>query len=115
MERRHGLSWPVGPTLAERIERVADGHTKGYNIKSFNGDGTDRFIEVKAVRQGESMVSFFLTENERQRSEILPDYFFYLVFGTRTGQPKVKYLKAADCRAAFLRPVVYLAAVPIVP
>ncbi len=103
------------PDLAERIERVADDHTKGYDIKSFNGDGTDRFIEVKAVRQGESMVSFFLTENERQHSEILPDYFFYLVFGARTGQPKVKYLKAADCRAAFLRSVVHLAAIPIVP
>jgi hypothetical protein len=100
--------------LADRIERVADDHTKGYDIKSFNENGTDRFIEVKAVRQEDGAVSFFLTENERQQSRVLPDYFLYLVFGVRTEQPSVKYLKAADCRPDFLRPVVHLTTVPVV-
>lgn len=100
--------------LAGRIERVADDHTKGYDIKSFNEDGTDRFIEVKAVRQEDGTVSFFLTENERQRSGQLPGYFLYFVFGVRTEQPSIKYLKAADCRPDFLRPVVHLATVPVV-
>lgn len=100
--------------LASRVERVADDHTKGYDIKSFNDDGTDRFVEVKAVRQEDGAVSFFLTENERQQSNVLPGYFIYLVFGVRTEQPKVKYLRAADCRPDFLRPVVHLATVPTV-
>ncbi len=100
--------------LVGRIERVADDHTKGYDIKSFNEDGTDRFIEVKAVRQEDGAVSFYLTENERQQSSVLPGYFLYLVFDVRTEQPKVKYLKAADCRSDFLHPVVHLATVPVV-
>jgi hypothetical protein len=99
--------------LAGRIERVGDDHTKGYDIKSFNEDGTERFIEVKAARQEDGWVSFFLTENERQQSNLLPGYFLYLVFGTRTEQPKVKYLKASECRAEFLHPVVHTATIPI--
>ena len=48
--------------LADRIELVAGDHTKGYDIKSFNEDGTDRFIEAKAVRAQGDRISFYLTE-----------------------------------------------------
>jgi len=101
--------------LAERIERVADDHTKGYDIKSFNDDGTDRFIEVKAVRAESHRMSFYLTENERQKAEQLPNYFFYLVVGARTEGRAVKYLRAADCPAQFLHPLVHIAIIPLQP
>ena len=99
--------------LASRIERVSDDHTHGYDIKSFNEDGTDRFIEVKAVRQEARTVSFYLTENERKRSHALPGYFLYLVFDVRSDHPKVKYLRPSDCNPDFLHPVLHLATVPI--
>lgn len=45
--------------LAAQVSLVADEHTLGYDIKSFNTDGTDRHIEVKAARLESGTVSFF--------------------------------------------------------
>ena len=65
------------------------------------------------MRQEAERVSFFLTENERQKSKRLEHYYLYLVFGVRSGQRKVKYFKAAECRPEFLKPVVHFATVPV--
>lgn len=60
--------------LAKKIEWTSDihGDGAGYDIKSFEADGSDRLIEVKATKGGED-TDFFLTRTEREVSMERPD------------------------------------------
>jgi len=50
--------------LAKRIERVSlKSDAYGYDILSFNEDGTKRYIEVKATRAKVGTANFFLNKN----------------------------------------------------
>ena len=62
--------------LARKIEWTSEEHGDGagYDIRSFNQDGSDRFIEVKTTN-GAALTPFFLSENERSFSEERPDAF----------------------------------------
>jgi len=68
--------------LAERIEHVSleQGDGAGFDIRSFETNGADRFIEVKTTGYGKE-TPFFVTANElgfsRRRSE---QYELYRVF-----------------------------------
>jgi hypothetical protein len=86
---------------------VSDGHSLGYDLKSFNVDGSD-FIEVKAVRQDGAVTSFFLSENERRSSQELESYYFYLVIDPR-GRRRVSELSADRLTAEMLSPLVHQA------
>lgn len=60
--------------LATKVEWTSDvrGDGAGYDIRSFEPDGSDRLIEVKATRGGPT-TDFFLTRTEREVSEERPD------------------------------------------
>jgi hypothetical protein len=62
--------------LAEKIEWTSEvrGDGAGYDIRSFNHDGSERLIEVKTTN-GVALTPFYLTENERAFSEERPDAF----------------------------------------
>ncbi len=51
--------------LAEKIIHVSqiEGDSAGYDIRSYESDGTNRFIEVKTTRGG-ATTSFFISPNE---------------------------------------------------
>ena len=51
--------------LADSLEHVSitQGDGNGYDIKSFNEDGTVRFIEIKTTKQGIDS-EFFMSHNE---------------------------------------------------
>ena len=53
------------PNLADQIEQISEtkGDWAGYDIRSFNDNGSDRFIEVKTTRYGLE-THFFITKNE---------------------------------------------------
>jgi hypothetical protein len=55
--------------LAKEVEWTSDVHGDGagYDIKSFEPDGSDRLIEVKATKGGPT-TDFFLTRTEREVS-----------------------------------------------
>lgn len=57
------------PDLARKIEWTSQerGDGAGYDIRSFDPTGEDRFIEVKATRGGPT-TPFYLTRNEREVS-----------------------------------------------
>jgi len=56
--------------LADKIEHVAktQGDWTGFDIRSFEADGTDRFIEVKTTNYGRYS-PFFVSSNELRFSE----------------------------------------------
>lgn len=91
--------------LAARVESVAHRPGFGYDIKSFEVDGTDRFIEVKNVSNGKR---FFLSEWEWLNSRERPNYWFYLVSAAGTENENVSLLPAILLKEQHLNPVQYL-------
>jgi hypothetical protein len=70
------------PDLSRRVRHVSalDGDGAGYDIASFDGDGTPRLIEVKTTGLGKSF-PFFVSANELAVSKARPDEFqLYRVF-----------------------------------
>jgi hypothetical protein len=91
--------------LAAKVESVSLRPGLGYDIHSFEKDGTERFIEVKNVSNGPR---FFLSEGEWQNSRARANYWFYLVSGTDAALPKVVCLSAKELQQEHLQPVQYL-------
>lgn len=71
--------------LAERVEHVAvtEGDSLGFDVRSFEEDGSDRLIEVKTTAYGKH-TPFFVSRNEVQVSSERSDrYHLYRVFRFR--------------------------------
>lgn len=69
-------------SLAERIEQVSAtlGPTAGFDVKSFEENGTDRFIEAKTTKYGK-YAPFFVTPNElRFSKENAASYYLYRLY-----------------------------------
>lgn len=70
------LSQAGRPDLAKNVRWVSkeDGDGAGYDIRSFEVDGTERFYEVKTT-VGHRRTPFFLSRNERDFAEEAPNNF----------------------------------------
>jgi len=80
--------------LAKKIERVSlKSDSYGYDILSFENDGTERYIEVKATRSRVGTANFFLTANEFNKAMQLSNYFIYMVYDVMSIYPKVWCIK----------------------
>lgn len=68
--------------LADRVEHVSQtiGDGLGYDIVSYNIDGTKRFIEVKSTVNANGLTSFFISKNELDVSKKINEYFLYRVY-----------------------------------
>jgi hypothetical protein len=98
--------------LARKVRWVSaeDGDGAGYDIRSFDGAGRERLIEVKTTI-GHRTTPFFLSENERAFSEERADAFRLVRLYDFARQPrafeltppldKVVQLRAATWRAQF--------------
>lgn len=96
--------------LADRIEQVSEtvGPYAGYDVRSFDADGADRFIEAKTTKYGKS-TPFFVTPNELRFSrEKSSRYFLYRVF--KYGRaPRLFTLHGRLEDKCILEPSVYIA------
>ena len=79
--------------LAEQIDHPAERREyPGYDIESFNSDGSRRLIEVKASL-GEQ-TAFFLSENEwRAAKGFGASYWIYLVAGAFKRHVKIERIQ----------------------
>lgn len=71
--------------LANRIEQVSAtiGPSAGFDVRSFEENGSDRFIEVKTTKYGKN-TPFFVTPNELRFSrENAHYYYLYRIFKFR--------------------------------
>ena len=68
--------------MVDKIEQVSlRDDTLGYDILSFNLDGLEKHIEVKAVRNSPTITfRFFISENEVLIARNDPNYHLYIVF-----------------------------------
>ncbi|MDP3442672.1 MAG: DUF3883 domain-containing protein [Ignavibacteria bacterium] len=81
--------------LANKVDRVSlVSDSIGYDILSFNQDGTERHIEVKATQAKAGSANFFLTINELNTAQEEGEkYYLYIVFEILTHSPKVWVIK----------------------
>lgn len=76
--------------LAKKIERVSlESDSLGYDILSYETDGTKRFIEVKATRSKVGSANFFYTANELRTAKETDNYYIYMVYDVTSESPKV--------------------------
>lgn len=96
--------------LAKRVEWVAQtrGDGLGYDIESFNGDGSTRLIEVKTTDLGKG-VPFYVSANEVAVSEAKRDrYHVYRVFDFSKSR-RMYQLQGALSTVCTLEPTIYKA------
>ncbi|MEG1164630.1 MAG: DUF3883 domain-containing protein [Anaerovoracaceae bacterium] len=77
--------------LANRIKQVSkESDSFGYDILSYNEDGSERYIEVKATSSPVGEFSFYYTANELNTAiKYQEQYYVYIVFGVTTETPKI--------------------------
>lgn len=80
--------------LAKKVERVSlTSDSFGYDILSFETDGTEKYIEVKATRAMVGSANFFFTANELREAKESKNYFIYMVYDVVSESPKVWVIK----------------------
>jgi hypothetical protein len=100
------------PDLAERIDHVARtiGPRAGFDVRSFEVDGSDRLIEVKTTAYG-ATVPFYVTANELAVSRARAgEYHLYRPHHFRLS-PRLFILKGGLDRICVLDPLTYRARV----
>ncbi len=111
LEMEHRRLWEAGKrSLADRVEHVSvtRGDGLGYDIESFETDGSERLIEVKTTSFG-VMTPFYASRREVLVSqERAQSFHLCRVFKFRE-QPKMFVLDGALTESCILDPVQYRA------
>lgn len=96
--------------LARRVEWTSEirGDGAGYDIRSFDFDGTERLIEVKTTN-GPARTPFFISENERAFSAERPDVFRLLRLYSFIEKPSAFELRPPLTERLMLSPTSYRA------
>lgn len=87
------------PDLAKTVDHVSqrkDG--LGFDILSFDDDGTERPIEVKATTAPDLQGGFYLTANELAKAGDLKNFHLYLVFSAMSESPRVFRMKQPNLK-----------------
>lgn len=95
------------PDLAEMVQLISDDHTKGYDLHSFEDDGSDRLIEVKTVSENRSTVRFFTSQRQLDLAHSEVNHFYYLVRGARSKNPRIEAIRAHQIPDEAIRPIVH--------
>ena len=96
--------------LADRVEHVSEtrGDGLGYDVLSFESDGTERYIEVKTTAFGER-TPFFVSANEMRFARMEPGRFrLYRLFDFRAA-PRLFELPGPIEQHCMLDPTTYRA------
>lgn len=107
---RARLSAAGRPDLAKNVKWVSqeEGDGAGYDIRSFEADGTERFYEVKSTI-GHRRTPFFLTRNERDFAEEAPNNFRIFRLYELGKSPKSFLIAPPLDSALILEPSIYRA------
>lgn len=98
------------PKLADRVEHVSQtqGDGLGYDVRSFDADGKERFIEVKTTAFSKE-TPFFVTRNELDFSKDASDHFVLCRLFEFRQKPRLFSLNGALDQHCALDPVTYRA------
>ena len=83
--------------LAELVDQISErDDSVGYDIKSFDLDGTEKLIEVKSTLRKIGKSNVFLSANELQVAEKEKNYYFYIIYEVGSKLPKIWKIKGTD-------------------
>ena len=97
-------------SLADKIDQVSIsiGNRAGFDILSYDEDGTDRFIEVKTTKYGKE-TPFYITGNELKFSDSHKEkYQLYRIFSFRKN-PRLFMLPGSVVSHCNLKPTQFMA------
>lgn len=76
--------------LANEIEQISsEDASAGFDILSFEEDGRERRIEVKATCDASLARGFYISSNELNKSATLTNYYLYIVFSAMSEKPRI--------------------------
>ncbi len=84
------------PELAEKVRLVSNKPELGFDVLSFEPDGKQKQIEVKAISVNHNAKSFIITRNELSKSKIYSNYYVYCVTELNSENPKILRIKNPD-------------------
>jgi hypothetical protein len=84
------------PELAEKVRLVSNNPKLGFDILSFEPDGKQKQIEVKAISVNRNAKSFIITRNEFLKSKTYSNYYVYCVTELNSENPKILRIKNPD-------------------
>ena len=110
------------PDLAKKVKAICkteDG--AGYDILSFELDGTPKQIEVKSTTalppSPNSSFGFYLSANEYEQARKLANFYLYIVFDVKSEKPKIWRIKnpaSLEPKRLTLKPSAYFATLTVV-
>lgn len=104
--------------LAEKVKWVSrSDDSLGYDILSFEDDGEEKYIEVKSTAQSVGTNAVFgISINQYSKAKELKNYYFYIVFETKTANPKIWKIKSPldyENKGLVLTPIKFRAVINI--
>jgi hypothetical protein len=110
LHEQHRLRSAERADLARKVEWTSEvrGDGAGYDILSFELDGSERLIEVKTTN-GPAKTPFFLSENKRAFSEERTDVFRLLRLYSFVEKPSAFELRPPLSERLALNPAIYRA------
>jgi len=83
--------------LARLVDQISErDDSVGYDIKSYEADGTEKLIEVKSTLRKVGNSNIFLSANELQVAENEENYYFYIIYEVGSKRPKIWKVKSSD-------------------
>ena len=79
----------------QKIENLSkEDSSAGYDILSFDENGKEMYIEVKAtVDKYDTETAFYISEGEKKKAESLENYYLYRVFDITSKNPTILRIK----------------------
>jgi hypothetical protein len=81
------------PKLAEKVRIVSNNSSLGFDVLSFEIDGKQKQIEVKAISTNNNSKSFIITRNELSKSKTYSNYYVYCVTKINSEKPEILRIK----------------------
>jgi len=100
------------PVLANKVHSVSKKTRLGYDIESFDEDGTPRHIEVKTIQKRRDLISFYISRNELNRGRNISNYWIYCVLGPDTTCPTLRHFPIDKMKPEWLTPTEFFVRIP---
>lgn len=83
--------------LANLVDQISErDDSVGYDILSFELDGSKKLIEVKSTLRKIGKSNVYLSANELQVAENEKNYYFYIIYEAGSKRPKIWKIKSSD-------------------